>query len=141
LIQHAGWNWRLVCMARCYSQDLRERVIDAVELEGMSCRGAAERFGVSESTAIKWLQRLHRTGVRTTLGTGGHRPSVIKPHRDLIEVALAKKSDITLQALCDQLLAERGIKADTSMMSRFLRSEGITHKKRPWSHMNRTART
>jgi transposase len=90
-------------MAKGYSQDLRERVIDAVDVEGMSCRGAAERFGLSESAAIKWLQRFHESGLRTALGTGGHRPSVIMTHRDLIEAALAEKPDMTLQALSNSL--------------------------------------
>jgi transposase len=36
------------------------------------------------------------------------------------------KSDITLLALCDRLLTERRVKADTSMMSRFFRRIGVT---------------
>ena len=48
-----------------YSQDLRDRVIDAVARGGMSRRGAAERFGVSESVAIKWVELFERTGLRT----------------------------------------------------------------------------
>lgn len=128
-------------MGRTYSQDLRDRVIDAVEREGMSRRKAAKRFGLSESAAIKWLQRFRDQGVRTAFGTGGHRPCVLKPHRDFLEAALAEKPDITLQALCDRLLAGRGVKADTSMMSRFFRREGITFKKRRWSRANKTVRT
>ncbi len=42
-------------MTRPLSIDLRERVIDAVD-GGMSRRAAAERFGVSISAAIKWVQ-------------------------------------------------------------------------------------
>jgi transposase len=38
-----------------YSQDLRDRVIDAVEIEGLGCREAARRFKVSASSAIKWV--------------------------------------------------------------------------------------
>ena len=45
-------------MARAYSQDLRDRVIDAVEGEGLSRRAAARRFGVSAATAIKWAAAL-----------------------------------------------------------------------------------
>ncbi len=41
------------------------------------------------------------------------------PHRDFLQAARTEKTDITLQALCDRLSAERGVKADTSMMSRF----------------------
>jgi transposase len=117
-------------MAKPYSQDLRNRVIDAVERGGMSRRKAAERFGISESAAIKWLGRVRDLGVRTALAMGGRRPSVLAAHRGFVEAALTLKPDSTLQALCDRLLAERGVKADTSMMSRFLRREGMTVKKR-----------
>ena len=36
-------------MAKPLSPDLRIRIIRAVEDQGMSCRGAASRFGVSPS--------------------------------------------------------------------------------------------
>ena len=49
-------------MASAYSQDLRDRVIDAVVWGEMSRRAAAARFGVSESSAIKWVQRFERSG-------------------------------------------------------------------------------
>jgi transposase len=126
-------------MASCYSQDLRDRVIDAVIAQGMSRRAAATRFGVSESAAIKWLERFERTGLRTPGGTGGHRPSALKPHRAFIEAALAEKPDTTLETLCRRLAAALNVKADTSMMSRFLRREGITFKKRRWRRRSRTA--
>lgn len=99
-------------MASSYSQDLRDRVIDAVEKEGMSRRAAAFRFGVSESSAIKWVRRWRLTGSRAPAGTGGHRPSALKPHLEFLK----------------GVLAERSVKADTSMLSRFFRREGITFK-------------
>jgi transposase len=119
-------------MAGAYSQDLRDRVIDAVEKEGLSRRAAARRFGVSDSAAVKWLQRYEDSGSRKPVGTGGHRPSKLKPHRAFIVAALKDKPDLTLEALGRHLLAQRGVKADTSMLSRFLRREKITHKKRHW---------
>jgi transposase len=128
-------------MAGAYSQDLRNRVIDAVEKEGMSRRAAARRFGVCESAAVKWLQRYATTGHREPVGTGGHRPSTLKPHRDFVMAALKDKPDITLEGLGQRLLAERGVKADTGMLSRFLRREGITHKKRRWWRANRIVPT
>ena len=51
-------------MAKPYSQDLRNRVIDAVERGEMSRRAAARRYEISESVAIKWLQRVERDGSR-----------------------------------------------------------------------------
>jgi transposase len=61
---------------------------------------------------------------------GGYLRPKLEPHRESIEALLAEKSDMTLQALCYRLLAERGVKTDTSMMSRFFRRIGVTLKKR-----------
>jgi transposase len=117
-------------MAKPYSQDLRDRVIDAVQRGEMSRRAAPRRYEISESIAIKWLERVERDGSREPVGHGGHRPSKLMPHRAFLEAARAEKSDVTLQALCDRLLSERGVKADTSMMSRFFRRIGVTFKKK-----------
>ena len=117
-------------MPKPYSQDLRDRVIDAVRKGAMSRRAAARRYEISESVAIKWLERVERDGSRAPVGHGGHRASKLMPHREFLEAARSEKSDITLQALCDRLLSERGVKADTSMMSRFFRRIGVTLKKK-----------
>ena len=128
-------------MAKPYSQDLRERVIDAVKRGEMSRRAAARRYEISESVAIKWLERVERKGSREPVGHGGHRASKLMPHRDFLEAARTEKPDVTLQALCDRLSAERGVKADTSMMSRFFRRIGVTLKKRRSSLASGIART
>jgi transposase len=128
-------------MPKPYSQDLRDRVIDAVKRGGMSRRAAARRYEISESVAIKWLERFEQDGSREPVGHGGHRSSKLMPHRDFLEAAQAEKPDITLQALCERLWVERGVNADTSMMSRFFRRLGVTFKKRRWSRASRIGRT
>jgi transposase len=128
-------------MPKPYSEDLRDRVIDAVEKGEMSRRAAARRYGISESVAVKWLERVEREGSRAPVGHGGHRASKLMPPRDFLEAARTEKSDITLQAVCDRLLSERSVKADTSMMSRFFRKIGVTVKKKPSSRASRIART
>jgi putative transposase len=60
-------------MGRSYSMDLRDRVVAAVERDGMSCHAAAARFGVAVSTAIKWMQRYRRTGSAALGQMGGHK--------------------------------------------------------------------
>ena len=62
-------------MAKPYSQDLRDRVIDAVKKGEMSRRAAARRYEISKSVAIKWLERVERDGSRAPVGHGGHRAS------------------------------------------------------------------
>ena len=128
-------------MAKPPSQDLRDRVIDAVKRGEMSRRAAARRYEISESVAIKWLERVERHGSRKPVGHGGHRASKLMPHLDFLEAARAEKPDVTLQALCDRLSAERGVKSDTSMMSRFFRRIGVALKKRRLSRASRIAAT
>jgi transposase len=94
----------------------------------MSRRAAARHYAVSESVAVKWLERVERRGSRAPVGHGGHRASKLMAHRKFLETARAETSDVTLQALCNRLSAERGVKADTSMMSRFFRKIGVTFK-------------
>jgi putative transposase len=98
-------------MPKPYSQDLRDRVIDAVKRGGMSRRAAARRYEISESVAVKWLERFEEVGSREPVGHGGHRSSKLMPHRDFLEAARTEKPDITLSALCQRLLVERGVKS------------------------------
>src|ERR1700733_15673304 len=69
-------------MAKPYSQDLRDRVIDAVKRGEMSRRAAARRYEISGSVAIKWIERVERDGSREPVGHGSHRASKLMPHRD-----------------------------------------------------------
>ena len=61
-------------MARCLSVDLRERVAAAVD-GGMSRRQAAERFGVSAASAVRWMQQKQRTGTVRPGPQGGDKRS------------------------------------------------------------------
>jgi hypothetical protein len=54
-------------MARAYSQDLRDRVIDAA-LSGASARRAAARFGIGEATAIVWVRRAREAAPEVDVG-------------------------------------------------------------------------
>jgi hypothetical protein len=49
---------------------------------------------------------------------------------DFLEPARTEKPDLALQALCDRLLVERGVNADTSMMGRFFGRLGVTFKRK-----------
>ncbi len=102
----------------------------------MSRRAAARRYEISESIAVNWLERVERDGSREPVGHGGHRASSWR-RTGIFPRLRGPRS----QALCDRLLSERGVKADTSMMSRFFRRIGVTLKKRPSSRASRIART
>ncbi|MCP1926411.1 transposase [Bradyrhizobium elkanii] len=61
-------------MARALSVDLRQRVVATID-GGMSCRQAAERFGVSAASAIRWRGRLKEVGDIVPKRQGGDRKS------------------------------------------------------------------
>jgi transposase len=108
--------------------DLRERVVAAVEREGMSRHEAAARFGVAPSSAIKWVQRYRVTGNVAPGQIGGHEPRVLRgEHRDwLLE---RTKRDFTLRGLVIEL-AERGVKVDYRQVWEFAHAEGLSFKKK-----------
>jgi transposase len=125
-------------MAGPYSQDLRDRVIAAVAQGGMSRRGAAARFGISESVAIKWVERFERTGLRTPGKMGGHKRLKLEPHRAFLEACHAEKPDVPLRRCATGCWESAASKP--TLMSRFLRRIGLTPKKRRSSPASRTVR-
>jgi putative transposase len=111
------------------SEDLRVRAIAAVVEDGLSRREAARRFKVGESSVIRWVAAFEQTGRTTSLPMGGDRRSVLKPEREWLLAVRLGENDLTLEAIAARLLAERGVKADASMLSRFFKAEGISVKK------------
>ena len=81
-------------MPKPCSVDLRERVLEAV-MAGASRREAAERFEISASSAVKWLQRFDETGSIAAKPTGGSA-SPLEEHADFLLGLIAERSDLTL---------------------------------------------
>jgi len=127
-------------MATALSNDLRKRVLAAVD-GGLSCRRAAERFGVSAASAIRWHDRRRREGNFDPKALGGDRRSGrIEAHGELIVSLVEDKPDITLAEL-RACLAGKGIGVAISTLWRFFKRRGMTRKKRLHMLPSRTART
>ena len=115
-------------MAMALSIDLRGRVVSAIE-GGLSCRAAAERFGVSASSAIRWRAQKRREGNITPRRQGGDRHSHrIEAHAELILSAVAAQSDITLAELREKL-GGHGVAVAIGTLWRFFKRRNITRKK------------
>jgi hypothetical protein len=84
-------------MPKPYSDDLRERVIEAAEA-GASRREAAESFNPCPSSAVKWLQRWHDTGSAKAKPTGGSR-SRLEEHAKELLALVAEQPDLTLDEI------------------------------------------
>ncbi len=95
-------------MGKPYSQDLRERVIAAVDT-GTGAYLAAPLFQVSVSYIYKALIRRRKTGEVTARPSGGGPKPKLAPHDDALRARVAAEPDITLAELQAWLLAERKV--------------------------------
>ena len=115
-------------MARTLSQDLRDRVVAAID-SGLSCRAAAARFGVSVSSAIRWRQRALEHGQAVARPRGGDRHSgKIEAHGGFIRQLVAEQGDMTLVEVQARLI-ECGALVGIGTVHRFFVRHGITRKK------------
>ena len=127
-------------MGRALSRDLRDRVVAAVD-GGLSCRRAAERFGVSAASAIRWRQLAVRHGTPAARPQGGDRRTAkIEDHSAFILEAIEQQPDPTLAEL-REMLAARGVSTSIATLWRFFARHGITRKKRPATRANRIVPT
>jgi len=115
-------------MTKPYSQDLRDRVIFAVEEEGMSRREAARRYRISDASAVRWLQAW-RSGRRRPMKQGGDRRSQLPEYKTWLLALIEAEPDLTLAAVGARLMREHAVKADAGMLSRFFTRHGISFKK------------
>ena len=116
-------------MTRPLSDDLRRRVVTAVD-DGMSRRGAAKRFGIAPSTAIKWVRARRLTGSYRPRAQGGDRRSQRIEARAEVVLALVEATpDMTLAEIAAHLESEHGVRVSQSTVWRFFHRRGITFKK------------
>jgi transposase len=125
-------------MPKPLSFDLRSRVLAAIDA-GLSRRQAAEHFGVSASSAIRWDALRRAGGDARPKPQGGDRLSHrTEAHADLIHAALAEVPDITLPELKNSL-ARQGAQVSVAALWRFCDRHQITRKKRRRTLLSRTA--
>lgn len=113
-----------------YSQDLRDRVTAALAA-GCSARRAAERFGVSESTALRWAHRWRAEGTATARPMGGDHRSRLTEHRDAVLILVAHQPDLTLAEIRAELVTKHGVRVGLTTLWRFFTRHKITVKKKP----------
>lgn len=115
-------------MGRSYSDDLRARVVGFVEA-GHSRRAAARHFGVSESFAVKLLQRVLRLKTARPARQGRPPGSRLDVHGAFVVAQVEAQPDITMPELAVRLSEGKGVTAAPAVLSRFLCRLGFTYKK------------
>jgi len=115
-------------MSRAYSEDLRQRIVDAVD-DGMSRRQAAAIYKVSVSSAIRYVQRWRDTGKVGQSRMGQPRGSKLDPHSGWLLMLVENEPDITLSEIAERLRSEHQVKACIGTLWNFLDRNGVSFKK------------
>lgn len=119
-----------------YSQDLRDRVLRALE-RGEGPTEIARRFEVSRVWVYQVRDRFEREGKRESLRQGGYRVSRIAHLEDTIRRWIAAEVDLTLAELSERL-AQRGIAIKVPALWHQLNKWKLSFKKNPARQRART---
>ena len=123
-------------MGASYSQDLRDRVVAAVD-RGVGAYAVAGLFGVSVSYIYKALERRRVSGdMRARPHAGGVAPK-LAPYDEALRARVAQEPDITLAGLS----ADHGVAVSIGCLWNRLRHLDLTRKKSRSTPPSRTART
>ncbi len=118
-------------MGKPISDDLRAHVVDTVE-GGATIPEAAEQFGVSIRSVVRFLKLYRETGSISPAQFGGYKDFALAEHEDLVRQLVAEQPDITLEELGARL-AKDGIAVGKSSISRFLHHLELIFKKKSTS--------
>jgi transposase len=125
---------------KAYSQDLRERIVQAVAA-GQPKRTVARTFSVSYATVSKYA-RLVASHASLAPKRGGGRPSAIRPAQYPALVAqLEAASSATLAEHVATWEKNQGVRVTITAMFRAIRRVGWTFKKRRWQPASKTPRS
>ncbi len=113
-------------MGKAYSYDLRQKVINAIQLDGMRKSEAAQSFQLSRNTIDLWLER--------QAATGDYQAKSNRPHRTVNKITDWQQFTAFAQTDSDCTQAEMATLWDGEIsarsIARALQSIGWTRKKR-----------
>lgn len=127
-------SWR---QGQSYAQDLRERVLAAVD-GGMPVYQVAPVFRVSVSYIYKALARRRRTGETSARRQRSHTPPKLLPYYGVIEQRVAEQNDATLAELQAWLHEHHDVTVSQATLWTTLRRLGLTLKKSRGTPPSRT---
>jgi transposase len=111
-----------------YSEDLRRRIVSAVE-GGMSKAQAARTFSVSLSSVKRYANKAGRGESLAPKKSPGSAPKLDEKARKLLEDDLRERPFATLQDRCDYIETATGLSVSRSTICRAIARLGPTRKK------------
>ncbi len=121
-----------------YSEDLRQKVVEAVHQRGTSKSEAARVFGISLSS-VKRYTRLASQGEPLTPRKGGGRPQIADDStRRLLEEDIRTRPSATIKERRRFLTSFAGKSLSEVTLRRLLKRMGYSRKKGAWGRWNET---
>jgi len=123
-----------------YSEDLRKKIVEAVEKErGMPKIEAARTFGVGISSVKRYVAAAREGRSLAPKKRPGSKPKLDEGARRLLEADLEEPPAATLPERRDFLRRVRGVEVSDSTVSRVLKRMGWTRKKDRWGQASETS--
>jgi transposase len=112
-----------------YSQDLRDRIIQALQAGTTTQRAIAARFCVSGAFVEKLWHRWRHSGSSAAKPHAGGRQGSLTDHLEFLRSEVAKQPDATLADLRERLIAAQGPRVSTATICRALQRLKLPLKK------------
>jgi transposase len=122
-----------------YSEDLRKKIVGAVEERGMPKVEAAKAFGVGVSSVKRYVAAARAGRSLAPKRRPGSKPKLDEASRKLLEADLRERPAATLPQRREFLARAAGVLVSDSTVSRVLRRLGWTRKKDRWVRQNATS--
>jgi transposase len=121
-----------------YSEDLRQKIVEALERRRMNKSEAARAFGVSLSSVKRYAKAV-REGRSLSPGKApGKRPKLDEKARRLLEANVEERPFAKLSDRQEYLERVAGVRVSESTLSRALRQMGFGRKKGRWVRVSAT---
>jgi transposase len=117
---------------KAYSEDLRRKVVEAVQQRGMGKSEAARTFGVSLSSVKRYVSKARQGNSLSPKKHPGPRPKIDEKAKRLLEADVENRPAVTLRERCRFLEGVAGISVSESTLSRLLRRMGFSPKEGRW---------
>ena len=121
-----------------YSEDLRQKIVEALERRRMNKSEAARAFGVSLSSVKRYAKAV-REGRSLSPGKApGKRPKLDEKARRLLEANVEERPFAKLSDRQEYLERVAGVRVSESTLSRALRQMGFGRKRGRWVPVSKT---
>jgi transposase len=130
--------WAIMLVMKPYSEDLRTRIVAAVE-GGMPKSQAARTFGVSLSSVKRYCRLAAQEKPLAPRKGGGRPPKANATVARLLEEDVGRRPYAAARERADFLRGASGIELSASTIRRLVRKLGFSQKNGAWARRSATS--